>query len=180
MKTPPLLPEETLHRVLRMAMLDGWSVLGIAGVLALASAGAGDVWGTAVGLAVAAAGAIELHGAGLLRAGENRGMRWVLASQPYLMVAILGYCGLRMWSYDPSMLREAMTSDMRATLAQSGWTEERFLRFAYSVGNAVLAIGTIAYQGGMTYFYYQRRAAVQAALDGDAGGEDEEEKAEAN
>lgn len=163
MKTPPLLPEETLHRVLRTATFDGWSVLVIAGVLALASAAAGSFWDTSIGLLVAAAGAIELHGVGLMRAGDSRGMRWVVASQPYLLVTILGYCALRMWSYDPALLREAMTSEMRGVLAQKGVTEER-LKNIYLVGYVVLALGTMIYQGGMTLFYYRRVAAVDAAL----------------
>ena len=36
-RTPPLLPEETLRRVLRVANFDGMSVLAVAGILALAS-----------------------------------------------------------------------------------------------------------------------------------------------
>ncbi len=166
-KLPPLLPEETLLRVLRIATFDGWSVLGIAGLLALVSAAGGDFWGAAVGLVIAAAGAIELHGAGLLRAGETRGMNWVVASQPYLLATILGYCALRLWNYDPTLLRQAMTSDMRASLARSGVTEERFLRLSYVAGNAVLALVTMIYQGGMTAYYLRRCAAVKAAVGGD-------------
>jgi len=55
MKAPPLLPEETLLRVLRVARLDGLSVLVIAGVFALISALAGDGVGAVVGLLVAGA-----------------------------------------------------------------------------------------------------------------------------
>lgn len=171
MKTPPLLPDETLHRVLRTATFDGWSVLVIAGVLSLASASAGGYGDTLIGLLVASAGAIELHGAGLLRAGDNRGMRWVVASQPFLLATILGYCALRMWSYDPTLLREAMTSDMRHSLAETGVTEDRFLKGVYVATYAILAVGTLVYQGGMTMFYYRRRDAVRAALESDEAAE---------
>lgn len=168
MKAPPLLPEETLHRVLRVANVDGLSVLAIAGILALASASMGDWQGAAIGLLVAAAGAIELHGVGLLRAGDGRGMNWLVASQPYLLAMILVYCGLRWLSYDPALLRAALTSEMRAAIAQNGWTEEAFLRMVYMATYAVLAAGTALYQGGMTLYYLRRRSAVRTAVEGEA------------
>jgi hypothetical protein len=165
MKPPPLLPDETLHRVLRVANFDGISVLAIAGTLALASASVGDLFGAAIGLLVAAAGAIELHGAGLLRAGERRGMNWLIASQPYLAAVVLGYCALRLTSYDATLLRQAMTSDLRQSLADAGMEEEQFLRMVYTSSYAILAVGTLIYQGLMTLFYYKRRDAVIAAIE---------------
>lgn len=166
MKAPPLLPEETLHRVLRVANVDGFSVLAVAGVLALASAAAGDWVGTGIGLLVAAAGAIELHGVGLLRAGESRGMNWLIASQPYLLAMVLGYCAVRLGSYDATLLRAAVTSEMRASLAEAGYTEESFLRFVYFSTYTVLAVGTLLFQGWMTFYYWRRRTAVAAAIEG--------------
>lgn len=165
MKTPPLLPEETLPRVLRTANTDGISVMAIAGFLALASAAGGDFHGAAIGLLVAAAGAIELHGAGLLRAGVARGMNWLLFSQPYLVVVLVGYAALRLYAYDPTLLREAMTPQMRASLAQQGWDEASFLHFVYTTTYVGLAIGTVLFQGGMALYYWRRRHAVVGALD---------------
>jgi hypothetical protein len=173
MKPPPLLPDETLHRVLRVANFDGISVLAVAGTLALASASIGDFVGAAIGLLVAAAGAIELHGAGLLRAGERRGMNWLVASQPYLAAVVLCYCILRLGNYDATMLRQAMTADLRQSLADAGMEEERFLRMVYAGSYAILAIGTLIYQGLMTLFYYRRRGAVIAAIDGVVDTSDE-------
>ena len=57
MQQPPLLPAETLVRVLRLAKFDGLSVLLIAGVFALLAATAGDFSGALVGLLAAGAGA---------------------------------------------------------------------------------------------------------------------------
>ena len=164
MKTPPLLPEETLHRVLRVANFNGLSVMAISGMLALAAAATGDYRGAAIGLLVAAAGAIELHGAGLLRAGEARGTQWLIASQPYLLVVVLAYCALCLASYDPTALRRAMTSEMRASIAEAGYGEEHF-RMLYVTSYAVLAVGTFIYQGAMTLYYFRRRHAVTAALE---------------
>ena len=53
MRAPPLLPEETLFRVLRLARFNGLSVLGIAGFFAVISAAAQDVPGALVGVLVA-------------------------------------------------------------------------------------------------------------------------------
>ena len=178
MKAPPLLPEETLHRVLRVANLDGLSVMGIAGFLALLSAAAGDYQGAGVGLLVTAAGAIELHGMGLLRAGEKRGMSWVIASQPYLFLVLTIYCVERIIDYDPIAMREQIhtilgwmsggTSDsdpvQQAVASETMFTDQA-LRQNYLLGYALLIVGTLIFQGRMTIFYWQRRAAVAAALE---------------
>lgn len=167
MKAPPLLPEEMLRRVLRVANTDGMSVFAVAGMLGLAAASVGDYSGAAVGLAVAAAGAIELHGVGLLKAGQPRGINWLLASQPYLLAVMLAYCGLRLTSYDPALMRAAMTDEMHATLAQAGYDEEAFLRTGYTLTFVLIAVATIIYQGCMTIYYTRRRSSVIAALEAD-------------
>lgn len=183
MKAPPLLPEETLHRVLRVANLDGLSVMGIAGFLALISAAAGDYQGAGVGLLVTAAGAIELHGMGLLRAGEKRGMNWVIASQPYLFLVLAIYCFERIFDYDPIATRAQIntalswwsgstsdSSELQQVVAGEGLLTDQSLRQNYLIGYGLLIVGTLIFQGRMTIFYWQRRAAVAAALeDGTTG-----------
>ena len=167
MKTPPLLPEETLHRVLRVANINGMSVLAVAGMVTLAVASTGNWVGAAIGLSIAASGAIELHGAGLLRGGDSRGMRWLIASQPYLLAVVLIYCGLRLANYDPAVFDAAMTDELRLALEQAGYEKERFFRMVYVGTYTVLAIATFIYQGLMTLYYARRREAVERALDGE-------------
>jgi uncharacterized protein (TIGR04145 family) len=171
MKTPPLLPEETLHRVLRVANLNGLSVMAIAGMVTLAVASTGNYIGAAIGLLIAASGAFELHGAGLLKAGNARGMRWLIGSQPYLLVIVLVYCAMRLASFDPAMLQHAMTDEVRTAIEQGGYNEEQFLRTVYFTVYVVFAFLTVIYQGLMTLYYYRRRTAVEAAL-----GQDDEEQ----
>jgi hypothetical protein len=184
MKTPPLLPEETLQRVLRVANLDGLSVMGIAGFLTLLSAAAGDYQGAGVGLLVTAAGAIELHGMGLLRAGEKRGMSWVIASQPYLFLVLTIYCVERILAYDPIAMREQMNAilgwlgngsgdsdSVPQALASGAMFTDQSLKRNYLLGYGLLIVGTLIFQGRMTFFYWQRRAAVAAALETDEIGE---------
>lgn len=180
MKVPPLLPDETLHRVLRVANLDGLTVMGVAGLLALASASVGDYQGAGVGLLVAAAGAIELHGMGLLRAGDKRGMNWVIASQPYLFVVLTIYCVERVIDYDPIATREQINAllgwwgtglsdpqELQHALAREGMLTDQSLRQKYLLGYGLLILGTLIFQGRMTIFYWQRRSAVATALEGE-------------
>ena len=69
MQQPPLLPEETLVRVLRLAKLDGMGSVVLGTVFALMAAGAQEAPFAVIGLLAAGAGAIELHGASLLQEG---------------------------------------------------------------------------------------------------------------
>jgi hypothetical protein len=168
---PPKLVSEILRQVLRLARFDGMSVLVLAGFFALVSAASGDVSGAAFGLLIAAAGAIELHGMGLLRAVDRRGMSWLVASQLYLLSVILGYVGYRLANPDSDplikLVKSAVNSDT-ADLRQAGLdptqvmadfpAELRLLYFA-------VAAVTVLYQGGMALYYLMRRSAVEAALD---------------
>ena len=169
---PPLLPAEIVARMQRVAYFDGGSVLVLCGALAIASAWYGDFTGAVVGAIIAGAGAFELHGAGLLKAGEPRGLNWLIASQLYLLAAILGYVGWRLISYDAAAVRHLLepmlhASDLQAQLAEAGATEADLLstvRTIYFAGFGLVATGTLFYQGGMVLYYHRRRTAVAAAL----------------
>ena len=169
---PPLLPAEIVARMLRVAHFDGGSVLVLCGALAIASAWYGDFTGALVGVLIAGAGAFELHGAGLIKAGEARGLNWLIASQLYLLTAILGYVGWRLMSYDPAVVRHLLepmlhASDLQAQLAEAGATEADLLatvRTIYYACFGLVAVATLFYQGGMALYYHRRRAAVAALL----------------
>ncbi len=172
MNTPPLLPEETLRRVLRVANMEGMSVLAVAGFLTLVSAAAGDYQATAVGLLVAAAGAIELHGAGLLRAGEARGTQLLIFSQPYLMAILLLYCGWQLTHVDQELIAQLKVATHRVygdqtaeKIAAAGLTEPQYYRLMYDMTFWAMAIATVAYQGGMTVYYVRRREPLVAAVE---------------
>jgi hypothetical protein len=164
MKAPPLLPEETLRRLLRVARFDGLCVLALPGLFALLSAGVGDTFGALVGLLVAAAGAVELHGADLLRAGEPRGQGWLIISQLYLMAVIVGFCAWQLTHVDLTLWRMAVTPEVRASLVQLGMTEDEFLAATYRIGYRLIAFITIVYQGALAFYYLRRRDAVYRAL----------------
>ncbi len=168
MRAPPLLPEETLFRVLRLARFNGLSVLGIAGFFALLSAAAHNIPGAAVGVLVAGAGALELHGAGLLRQGDDRGTTWLVSSQLYLLVVVLVYVAFRLNHIDIEPMRQILTAQQRETIAMAGFTDDQFLRLVYTLSTSVFGVVTFFYQGGMAFYYHRRRAAITAALTADS------------
>lgn len=172
MKAPPLLPEEILRRLLRVARFDGFGVLALPGLFALLSAGSGDRTGAFIGLLIAAAGAIELHGADLLRAGESRGLRWLVTSQFYLLAAIAAYCLWRLTHVDLTFVRRAIetgaTPQIREQIAAAGLTMDQYIAMTYHLGYRLLLLLTVGYQGTMIFYYLRRRAAVRRALGDDA------------
>ena len=161
---PPLLPDETLQRVLRLARADGLGVLIVATFFALTSAAIGDLTGAVVWLLVGGAGASELHGGVLLRGGEARGLSWIVASQFLLLFVVAVHCALRLSHYDATLMREALTPEMKATVAQAEIKEEDFLRLVYNTTYTAIAGVTLLYKGGLALYFHRRRQAVAAAL----------------
>jgi hypothetical protein len=164
---PPLLPEEALQRVLRLARMDGMGMLMVAAFFALSSAALGDFWGAVVWLLVAGAGAIELHGGTLLCDAEKRGLNWLIASQFLLVLVVLSYCALRLVHLDLAAVREALTDDMKAQLREANYDQEDFLRIVYVTTYSAMAAATLLYKTAVAVYFYRRRGAVAAAVDAD-------------
>jgi hypothetical protein len=164
---PPLLLAETLRRVLRVARIDGMSVLVVAGGFALVSAAFRDVPGAVIGLLIAAAGAIELHGVALLRGGNPRGMGWLVSSQLYLMVTIFAYVGYRLVRPDITWMLPYVTGEAAEPIQQAAtemnMTVNQFLLESLRKFYLMVAALTVIYQGGMIVYYLRRRSAVIAA-----------------
>jgi hypothetical protein len=161
---PPLLPEEILARVLRVARFDGLSVLVLAGTFALLKAIDQQAAFALIGLAAAGAGAVELHGVGQLRHGDARGVRWLLTSQPLLLAAVLAYCALRVKSAEVPPIPDSFRNLIALSAGQLGMTVEDYLRFVQQLTIGLLAVLSTAVQGGMFIYYWRRRAAVRTAL----------------
>ncbi|HVS54201.1 MAG TPA: hypothetical protein VHD62_17730 [Opitutaceae bacterium] len=167
-KIPPLLPAEVLARVIRLARLDGLSLLGIAGFFALLSAAGGDFVGAIAGLLVAGAGALELHGKTLLEHADARGTSWLVNSQLVALVSILAYCAVRIAHVQLPPLPDEVRSVIEFDAAQVGMTAEHFMLTAYRGGFELVALVSVFYQGGMALYYLRRRAAVRRAFAEDA------------
>ena len=164
MQQPPLLPEESLARVLRLARFDGMAVMMLGGMFALFAAAARDFPFATIGLLASGAGAIELHGAALLRQGYPRGMHWLVASQPFLLCVILCYCGLRIWLVELPPVPEAFENLFAMSARQWGMTVEEYQHALKRVTALAVALVGVAFQGGMTLYYLRRRASVYQAL----------------
>ena len=164
MQQPPLLPEETLMRVLRLARLDGTSVLVLGALFAVMAAMAGDTRFAIVGLLGAGAGAIELHGTSLLRHGEVRGINWLVASQPFLLLVIYAYCFLRYTHFEMPPIPERFQETLTLNASQLGMTVEEYFRTFNRITALIVAIVATIYQGLMAIYYLRRRPAVARAL----------------
>lgn len=140
------------------------SVLMIAGFLALASAASGDYAGALIGLLIAGAGAIELHGEGLLRHGHPRGMNWLVGSQLYLMLVVLGYCAVRLFYVALPPIPDALKPVLEMSAQQWKLPLPDYLLMVYRLSFRLLALLTFLYQGGMTLYYFRRREVVARAL----------------
>lgn len=144
--------------------MDGLGVLLFASLYAVLSAASGSVYGAAIGLAAAGAGAVELHGVALLRHGDSRGMKWLIASQPFLLAAIFAYCAFRLTHFEMPPIPETFRVLIEQTAQQLGLTVEEYARMVNRWTYRCLAVASLAYQGGMTLYYLRRRNAVAIAL----------------
>ena len=164
MQQPPLLPEETLVRVLRLARFDGMGAMVLGGMFALFAGAARDFPFAAIGLLASGAGAIELHGAALLRQGDPRGMRWLVASQPFLLAVILCYCALRLWFIELPPIPASFQSVFKASAEQWGVSVEEYQRVLNRITLLAVAAVSCGFQGGMMFYYLRRRKPVAQAL----------------
>lgn len=164
MQQPPLLPEETFARVLRLARFDGMGAMALGGMFALFAATSRDFPFAAIGLLASGAGAVELHGAALLREGEPRGMRWLVASQPFLLLVILSYCALRMWLVEIPPVPEAFQAVFAASARQWNMSIEQYQHALNRITALAVAVVATAFQGGMMLYYLRRREPVYRAL----------------
>ena len=162
---PPLLPEEVLSRALRLARFDGVGVLTMATFFAVSAGSLGDKEGAVIWLLVAGTGAMTLHGLGLIREYESRGLSWIIASQYLLIAIVLSQCALRLAHYDPSAMREALTDEMKASLAQANYDQEEFLHTVYVTTYGVIAGVVSAYKLGLAVYFHRRRRPIESALD---------------
>lgn len=152
---------------MRLARFDGMGALVFGGMFALVAAASRDVPFAVIGLLGAGAGAVELHGAALLRQGEPRGMHWLVASQPYLLLVILSYCALRMWLMELPPVPEAFQGVFAASAQQWGLSVPEYQRALNRITVGAVAAVAVGFQGGMLLYYLRRRKPVAQALAAD-------------
>lgn len=178
MNGPPPLPGEKLHRLLRLARLDGTSLLVIAGGFAVFSFATADWLGGATGVAAAACGAGELEGRHLLVGGKKAGVRWLVGSQISLLAIILAYCAYQYLCYDPGSLIALLDRAVKAlsqttgegpsTLAEhlnvSTFELQRTARTAAQVAYVTIASLSVLCQGGMALYYHRLGRSLDSSV----------------
>jgi hypothetical protein len=169
MQEPPLLPEETLMRVQRVARFDGMAALILGAMFAISAASAREVPFTVIGLLAAGGGAMELHGLALIDRGNARGVDWLVWSQPLLLTVIFGYCALRLWLMDLPPIPEGFQDVFKASAEQWGVSVEEYQRILNRITVGAVAVIGAGFQGSMLVYYLRRRRAVIAALRDDDG-----------
>jgi hypothetical protein len=166
MKPPPL-PEVTLQRVLRVAKLNAWSVVIVAGICLPLSAVLGDWSGTAACALVVFGGWTELAGRRQVAAGDAAGVNQLIRAQWIVLGTILVYCVARLASFDADTALGNLTPSMRSELASSGIDVEAILplvRMVFYMTYTVVIVVTAVYQGGLARYYSRRRTIVGQAL----------------
>lgn len=165
--SPPPLPQDVFARVLRVAWTDGRMLLIIAGIFAMFAASMREATGTIAGVLAAGAGALELHGVNLLQRGDARALRWLVLSQVLLFLVICGYVAARLATFDPQVVERFISPEIEAQFLAAGIEREGIVpmmkRF-YQIGYGVLLVASLAYQGGMAWYFLRRRGAVRRAL----------------
>lgn len=169
---PPVLPAHALHRVLAVARVDGWVVVIIAGLSGLVTLLQGNGPVTVAALLVLLAGAGELHGHRRLGRHDPRGLGWMIGAQLGLLVVIWAYAWWRWRFFDPAALwaelpgfaQAKLDRDLLAAGLDPELDRPLLLELMNTLTCAVLALVSLAYQGGLAVYYLTRRALVRQAL----------------
>lgn len=155
MKKPPPTPEAQLQRILRIAKLDGVSLVVIAGISILFSLG--DWFGMAVCVTIVGGGWMELSGRKQLLAGDATGIRRMVKAQLLVLAAIEILCVVN--------LKQGMSPEVREAIAGLDMPElEPAFRSAFTATYIAVALLTVVYQGGMARYYGKKAGVVRTAL----------------
>lgn len=168
MPTPvPTPAEKTLRRVLLIAVIDGWSVIGVAALGTLLALALGDLSSLVVGLLILAAGIVELRGRGQLLRRNAAGMRLLVRAQLALLAVILVYCVSRLGSFDEGLVLDNLTPDLEAMLKENGLERGDIVpavQMMFYAAYGTVALVTVLFQGGLALYYRSRTPRVTEAL----------------
>lgn len=172
MAQPPLLPAVSLRRVRLVAMIHGMSILVVTGLFVLLAAALGDFKSALICLVICSAGAGEVRGAQLLKAGQLRGIDWLIRSPLYLLTIVLIYVGWQVATYDPALTKQLLdpalkSPELKAQLEDYGFTADdvtQWSKTVYNLAYGAVALISLLYMSGLALYYRSRRKIVAAAL----------------
>ena len=162
-------PAKTLHRILLISALDGWSVALFAGLCTVISLLLGEWIGLLVGALVTAGGVFELRGRSALLRGDANGLTCLVRAQLLILSTIWVYSLGNIVTYNEAKIMAQLTPELRNALSQAGMSIEELQRMMKPAffGFYLTVMGvTLLFQGGLGRYYHSRRAAIAQALDG--------------
>lgn len=170
--TPPLLPEQRLERVVRIARADSVGVMIFAG-LSLLFALPQEEWHFAGFAALAlGCGYMEWHGHARLREGDSGGLQWLLGAQACLYTVIVAYVVWRWrhfspdayWAQIPAPAQTQLLERMRTSGLDPAADREPLLRMMNAVVcTALFGISTL-FQCGLALWYRAQSSAIFTVL----------------
>lgn len=170
--TPPLLPEQKLERVVRIARTDSVGVMVCSGLSLLFSLPQ-EEWHFAGFAALAfICGYMEWHGHDRLREGDSGGLQWLLGAQACLYTVIVAYVVWRWrnfspdsyWAEIPEPAQKQLLDQMRTSGLDPAVDREPLLRAMNAiVCTALFAVSTL-YQCGLALWYRSQSSAVFTVL----------------
>jgi hypothetical protein len=101
-----------------------------------------------------------------LKAHQPRSLRWLVASQLSLLGLVWLYAAWRYTHYDPQLISALVEPFVRERLEEAFLTMDDLapaLEFAHRLTYLLLATLSLAYQGGLAW-YYARQQSVLAKL----------------
>lgn len=177
MQPPPIIPTETVARALRsvvtVSRANAWSVAGFGALCAVVALVRRDAVTAAWTLPVIASGMWELRGAWRLQAGDPRGLRHMIRAQFLLLGVIWLYAWMRLQHFDaaafwaalPGFVQDKVNADLLAAGLDPEFDRAPVLHLTNLLVCVILALVTLAYQGGLVaYYVIKGRVLRQAQL----------------
>lgn len=161
-------PAQVLARTIRVATINGWSVIAFSLIGAALSVAGGDHVGSVVCGLIAIAGAVEVRGARMLTQGDGNGSLLLVGSQMAVLTIVLGYVVGAFLSVGPGHVVGRLPGSAVRTLVNSAGMSPRealaYLAILLRVTYAVTGVGALVYQGGMAIYYRRRAEVIEQAL----------------
>lgn len=158
--------EERIRRVIQLSRINGWSIVGFAGLCAIVVLLFGDLFGFSVGVAIAVGGWMELHGNQLLKKQNIIAFRWLAGSQIYLIIVLWSYCYNNIVRFDPSDPWERLSPEFKnliLSINPDTYLIEELLKVTYYATYIAVIVTVLIYQGGLCLFYLSRKKYLYSA-----------------
>ena len=158
--------------MLTVAHVDGWSVVAVAALSAGVTCWQGLYFMAGIAVPVLLAGAAELRGRRLVLNRQPRGVDLMIGAQLSLLLIIWLYTWYRwhffsapeLWAELPRLVQDYVTDSLRDAGLDPELHRDHLLAWANKLTCITLAAVSLAYQGGLAFWYARQSAAVRQAL----------------